>query len=52
MQVRWTLHALDNLNDAVEYIDADNLQASAEVAQEVLTNMRLQHNPPRFAFRM
>lgn len=35
MQVRWTLNALENLNDAVEYIAADNLKASAEVAQRI-----------------
>ena len=35
MQVRWTLNALENLNDAVEYIAADNIKASAEVAQRI-----------------
>ncbi|MCK9264588.1 MAG: type II toxin-antitoxin system RelE/ParE family toxin [Deltaproteobacteria bacterium] len=35
MQVRWTLKALVNLNDAVEYIAADNPTAAAEVTQRI-----------------
>ena len=35
MQVRWTLNALENLNNAVEYIAADNPKASTEVAQRI-----------------
>ena len=35
MQVRWTLRALVNLDDAVEYIAADNRAASADMAQRI-----------------
>jgi plasmid stabilization system protein ParE len=35
MQVRWTLKALVNLDDAVEYIAGDNITASADVAQRI-----------------
>jgi plasmid stabilization system protein ParE len=35
MQVRWTPKALVNLDDAVEYIAADNREASADVAQRI-----------------
>jgi len=35
MQVRWTLKALVNLDDAVEYSAAENRTASADVAQRI-----------------
>ena len=46
MLVRWTQKALDNLEDAVEYIAADNPTAASGVAQKIWDTDQLLVNQP------
>ncbi|MCF6187625.1 MAG: type II toxin-antitoxin system RelE/ParE family toxin [Desulfobulbaceae bacterium] len=46
MQIRWTNTALDNLDDAVEYIAADNPAAAKKVAQKIWNSIRLLRYQP------
>lgn len=49
MLVRWTHKALDNLEDAVEYIAADNPTAASEVAQKIWDTAQLLEEQPGMA---
>ncbi len=46
MRVRWTRRALDNLDNAVEYIAADNLTAAADVAVRILNSAEMLADQP------
>lgn len=46
MLVRWTQKALDNLEDAVEYIAADNPTAASGVAKKIWDTARLLVDQP------
>jgi plasmid stabilization system protein ParE len=46
MLVRWTQKALDNLEDAVEYIAADNPSVASGVAQKIWDTAQLLVDQP------
>ena len=46
MQVKWTRRALLNLDNAVEYIAADNPRAAAQVAQRIWDSAQLLADQP------
>ncbi|MFO7883822.1 MAG: type II toxin-antitoxin system RelE/ParE family toxin [Desulfobacteraceae bacterium] len=46
MLVKWTQKALDNLEDAVEYIAADNPTAASGVAQKIWNTAQLLVDQP------
>ena len=46
MLVKWTQKALDNLEDAVEYIAADNPTAASGVAQKIWNTAQLLIDQP------
>uniref|UniRef100_UPI00405682F6 type II toxin-antitoxin system RelE/ParE family toxin n=1 Tax=Candidatus Electrothrix sp. TaxID=2170559 RepID=UPI00405682F6 len=46
MRIRWTNKALDNFNQAVEYIAANNPAAARKVAQSIQESIELLEDQP------